>query len=96
MNIRPLGDRVVLQVLEGEERTKSGIVLPDTAKEKPQMGKVLAVGEGRLLENGMKHALDVQVGDKVLFTKYAGTEIKLDGEEYMIMKEIDILGIVAG
>ncbi|HEX7713101.1 MAG TPA: co-chaperone GroES [Bacillota bacterium] len=96
MNIRPLGDRVVLQVLESEERTKSGIVLPDTAKEKPQMGKVLAVGEGRLLENGMKHALDVQVGDKVLFTKYAGTEIKLDGEEYMIMKEIDILGIVAG
>lgn len=96
MNIRPLGDRVVLQVLESEERTKSGIVLPDTAKEKPQMGKVLAVGEGRLLENGMKHALDVQVGDKVLFTKYAGTEIKLDGEEYMIMKETDILGIVAG
>ena len=96
MNIRPLGDRVVLQVLESEERTKSGIVLPDTAKEKPQMGKVLAVGEARLLENGMKHALDVQVGDKVLFTKYAGTEIKLDGEEYMIMKEIDILGIVAG
>lgn len=95
MNIKPLGDRVVLQVLESEERTKSGIVLPDTAKEKPQMGQVLAVGEGRLLENGMKHALGVKVGDKVLFTKYAGTEVKLDGEEYMIMNETDILGVVS-
>lgn len=96
MNIRPLGDQVVIRVLESEERTKSGIVLPDTAKEKPQLGKVLAVGEGRLLENGLKHALAVRVGDKVLFTKYAGTEVKLDGEEYMIMKESDILGVVTG
>ena len=94
MNIRPLGDRDVLQVLESEERTKSGIVLPDTAKEKPQMGKVLAVGVGRLLENGMKHALDVQVGDKVLFTKYAGTEISIEGDDYLIMRESDILAIV--
>lgn len=95
MNIKPLGERVVLKVLESEERTKSGIVLPDTAKEKPQMGKVLAVGAGKLLENGQKVALDVKVGDKVLFAKYAGTEVKLDGEEYMVLKESDILAIVA-
>lgn len=94
MNIKPLGERVVLKTLESEERTKSGIVLPDTAKEKPQMGKVLAVGSGRLLENGQKVALDVKVGDKVLFAKYAGTEVKLDGEEYMVLKETDILAIV--
>lgn len=95
MNIKPLGERVVLKVLESEERTKSGIVLPDTAKEKPQMGKVLAVGAGKLLENGQKVALDVKVGDKVLFAKYAGTEVKLDGEEYMVLKESDILAVVA-
>jgi len=95
MNIKPLGERVVLKVLESEERTKSGIVLPDTAKEKPQMGKVMAVGTGKLLENGQKVALDVKVGDKVLFAKYAGTEVKLDGEEYMVLKESDILAVVA-
>lgn len=94
MNIKPLGERVVLKVLESEERTKSGIVLPDTAKEKPQMGKVIAVGSGKLLDNGQKVALDVKVGDKVLFAKYAGTEVKLDGEEYMVLKENDILAIV--
>jgi chaperonin GroES len=95
MNIKPLGERVVLKVLESEERTKSGIVLPDTAKEKPKMGKVIAVGSGKLLDNGQKVALDVKVGDKVLFAKYAGTEVKLDGEEFMVLKENDILAIVA-
>jgi chaperonin GroES len=94
MNIKPLGERVVLKVLESEEKTKSGIVLPDTAKEKPQMGKILAVGTGKVLDNGQKVALEVKVGDKVLFAKYAGTEVKLDGEEYMLLKENDILAIV--
>ena len=94
MNIKPLGERVVLKVLESEEKTKSGIVLPDTAKEKPQMGKVLAVGPGKLLDNGQKVPLEVKVGDKVLFAKYAGTEVKLDGEEYMVLKESDILAII--
>lgn len=94
MNIKPLGERIVLKVLESEERTKSGIVLPDTAKEKPQMGKVLAVGPGKVLDNGQRTPVDVKVGDKVLFAKYAGTEVKLDGEEYMVLKENDIFGIV--
>ncbi|MCL6589966.1 MAG: co-chaperone GroES [Firmicutes bacterium] len=94
MNIKPLGERVVLKVIESEEKTKSGIVLPDTAKEKPQMGKILAVGPGKVLDNGQKVALEVKVGDKVLFAKYAGTEVKLDGEEYMLLKESDILAIV--
>lgn len=94
MNIKPLGERIVLKVLESEEKTKSGIVLPDTAKEKPQMGEVLAVGDGRVLDNGQKIALEVKPGDKVLFAKYAGTEVKLDGEEYMILKETDVLAIV--
>jgi chaperonin GroES len=95
MNIKPLGERIVLKVLEGEERTKSGIVLPDTAKEKPQTGKVLAVGSGKVLDNGQRVAPDVKVGDKVLFAKYAGTEVKLDGEEYMVLKESDIFAIVS-
>jgi chaperonin GroES len=95
MNIKPLGERVVIKVLETEERTKSGIVLPETAKEKPQMGKVLAVGTGKMLDNGQRVALDVKEGDKVLFAKYAGTEVKLDGEEYMVLKETDILAVVA-
>lgn len=94
MNITPLGERIVIKVLESEEKTKSGIFIPDTAKEKPQMGKVMAVGSGRLLENGQKVALDVKVGDRVLFAKYAGTEVKLDGEEYMVLKESDVLAIV--
>ena len=94
MNIKPLGERVVLKVLESEEKTKSGIVLPDTAKEKPQMGKVLAVGPGKILDNGEKLPLEVKEGDQVLFAKYAGTEVKLDGEEYMVLKESDILAIV--
>lgn len=94
MNIKPLGERIVIKVLESEEKTKSGIVLPDTAKEKPQMGKVLAVGTGRLLDNGQTVPLEVKEGDTVLFAKYAGTEVKLEGEEYMILKESDVLGII--
>lgn len=94
MNIKPLGERVVIKVLESEEKTKSGIVLPDTAKEKPQMGQVLAVGTGKTLDNGEKVALEVKEGDTVLFAKYAGTEVKLDGEEYMVLKESDILAVV--
>jgi chaperonin GroES len=92
--IKPLGERVVIKVVESEVTTKSGIVLPETAKEKPQMGEVLAVGSGKMLDNGQRVALDVKVGDKVLFAKYAGTEVKLDGEEYMVLKETDILAIV--
>jgi chaperonin GroES len=94
VNITPLGERIVIKALESEERTKSGILIPDTAKEKPQMGEVKAVGTGKTLENGQKIALDVKVGDKVLFAKYAGTEVKLDGEEYMVLKESDVLAIV--
>ena len=95
MNIKPLGERVVVKVLESEEKTKSGIVLPDTAKEKPQKGTVLAVGPGKVLDNGQKLPLEVKVGDKVLFAKYAGTEVKLDETEYMVLKETDILAIIA-
>ncbi|NLW58828.1 MAG: co-chaperone GroES [Firmicutes bacterium] len=94
MKIKPLGERIVIKVLESEEKTKSGIVLPDTAKEKPQMGEVLAVGSGKTLENGQKVPMEVKVGDKVLFAKYAGTEVKLDGEEYMVLKEGDVLAII--
>lgn len=94
MNIKPLGERVVIKVLEGEEKTKSGIVIPDTAKEKPQMGEVLAVGTGKTLDNGTKVPLEVKTGDKILFAKYAGTEVKLDGEEYMVLKESDILAVL--
>ena len=92
--IKPLGDRVLIKALEREEKTKSGIVLPDTAKEKPQEGRVLAVGSGKTLDNGTKVALEVQVGQKVIFSKYAGTEVKVDGEEMMILNERDILAIV--
>lgn len=96
MNIKPLGSRVVIKALEKEERTKSGILLPDTAKEKPQQGKVMAVGTGRVLDTGSKVALEVKVGDTVIFSKYAGTEIKIDGEEYMILDgERDVLAIVS-
>jgi chaperonin GroES len=89
--IKPLGDRVVIQALPREETTRGGIVLPDTAKEKPQEGKVVAVGPGRVLDNGQKVALEVQEGDKVIYSKYAGTEIRLDNEEYLILSEKDIL-----
>ena len=92
--IKPLGDRVVIQVLEKEEKTKSGIFLPDTAKEKPQEGKIVAVGTGKVLDNGQRVALDVKEGDRIIFSKYAGTEIKIDGQEYLILSERDILAIV--
>lgn len=95
MNIKPLGDRVVVKPLAQEEKTKSGIVLPDTAKEKPQQGEVLAVGTGKVLENGQKVALEVSVGDKIIYSKYAGTEIKIDGQEVLILNERDIHAIMA-
>lgn len=95
MKIKPLGDRVVIRPIEAEEKTASGIVLPDKAKEKPQEGEVVAVGNGRVLDNGTRLEMDVKVGDRVIFSKYAGTEIKLDGEEYLIMRQDDILGILA-
>jgi len=94
VNVKPLGDRVVLKALAQEEKTKSGIVLPDTAKEKPQQGEVLAVGTGKVLENGQKAPMEVKVGDKVIFSKYAGTEIKVDGEDVLILGERDILAIL--
>lgn len=94
MNIRPLGDKVVVKPLAQEEKTKSGIVLPDTAKEKPQQGEVIAVGSGKLLENGQKVPLEVKVGDKVIYSKYAGTEMKINGEEVLILSERDIHAIV--
>jgi len=92
--IVPIGDRIVVKIEENEERTKSGIVLPDTAKEKPQKGKVVAVGSGRLLDNGKRAELEVKEGDTVVFSKYAGTEIKLDGEKYLILSESDVLAIL--
>jgi chaperonin GroES len=95
MNIKPLGDRVVIKALASEEKTKSGIVLPDTAKEKPQEGEIVAVGPGRVLENGSRAALEVKVGDRVIYSKYAGTEVKKDGEEYLILNgDRDILAVV--
>ncbi|MGQ9498357.1 MAG: co-chaperone GroES [Desulfotomaculales bacterium] len=92
--IRPLGDRVVVKPLPMEERTKGGIVLPDTAKEKPQKGEVVAVGPGRLLDNGQRVAIELKAGDKVLYSKYAGNEVKIDDEEYLILREADILGVL--
>jgi chaperonin GroES len=94
--LRPLGDRVVIQPIEREDVTKSGIVLPDTAKEKPQEGKVLAVGPGRILDDGKREQVDVKKGDKVLYAKYAGTEFKVDGEDLLIVSQKDILAIVEG
>lgn len=90
-NIRPLDDRVVIEPIEAEEKTVGGIVLPDTAKEKPMQGKVIAVGEGRMLESGKRADLLVKKGDKVLYGKYAGTEVTLDGKTYLVMRESDIL-----
>jgi chaperonin GroES len=94
MAFRPLHDRVVVKRLEGEEKTKGGIIIPDTAKEKPQEGKVIAVGPGGRDENGKLTPLDVKAGDRVLFAKWSGTEVKIGDEELLIMKESDILGIV--
>jgi chaperonin GroES len=96
MKIRPLQDRVIVQRIEEEERTKGGIIIPDTAKEKPQEGKVIAVGRGKMNEKGKLLPLSVKEGDKILFGKYSGTEVKLNGNEYLIMREDDILGIVEG
>jgi len=92
----PLGDRLLVERLEAEEKTAGGIVLPDTAKEKPIQGKVIAVGEGRRNEDGKMVPMQVKKGDKILFGKYSGSEVKLDGEEYLIMKEDDVLAIVQG
>ena len=93
-SLKPLGDRVIVKAREKEEMTKSGIVLPDTASEKPQEGSVLAVGPGRVLDNGKRIEMDVKAGDKVLFAKYAGTEVKLDGEDYLVIREADLLAVV--
>ena len=94
VKLQPLSDRLVVKATERESTTKSGIVLPDTSKEKPQEGEVLAVGPGKVLDNGKRTTLEVQAGQRVLFAKYAGTEVKIDGEEYLILRESDIMGIV--
>jgi chaperonin GroES len=95
MKVRPLHDRVLVRRIEEKETAKGGIIIPDTAKEKPQEGKILAVGNGKILENGTKVALDVKVGDKILFGKYSGTEIRLEGEEVLILREEEVLAVLA-
>jgi len=92
--IKPLGDRMLVKRLEAEEKTAGGIVLPDTAKEKPKEGKVIALGSGKVLDNGQRVDFQVKVGDRIIFSSYAGTEVKVDGEEYLIMREEDVLGIL--
>jgi len=94
MKVRPLHDRIIVKRLEEEEKTKGGIIIPDTAKEKPIEGRVIAVGDGKIKKDGTKIPLDVKKGDRVLFAKYAGTEIKIDGEEHLMMKEDDLLAII--
>jgi chaperonin GroES len=94
MKIKPLGDRVVIKPAEAEERTKGGIILPDTAKEKPVVGEVVAVGPGKVADDGKKIVMEVKVGDKVLYGKYSGTEVTIEGDEYLIMREADIFAIV--
>lgn len=94
MAIRPLHDRILVQRVKEEEKTKGGIIIPDTAKEKPIEGKVIAVGNGKLLDNGEVRKLDVKKGDKILFGKYSGTEVKIDGEDHLILREDDILAVV--
>jgi chaperonin GroES len=94
MKIRPLQDRLIVKRIAEEEKTKGGIIIPDTAKEKPIEGKVLAAGNGKVLEDGKVRPLDVKAGDRVLFSKYAGTEVKIEGEEHLIMREDDILGVI--
>lgn len=93
--IRPLQDRILVKRLTTEEMTKGGIIIPDTAKEKPQEGEVISVGNGKVLENGTKQSLEVKAGDHILFSKYSGTDVKIDGEEFIIMREDDVLGILA-
>ena len=94
MQIRPLHDRVIVKRVEEEEKTKGGIIIPDSAKEKPIEGKVVAAGNGKLGDDGKVHPLDVKAGDRILFSKYAGTEVKIDGEEHLILREDDILGVI--
>ncbi|HEX9052457.1 MAG TPA: co-chaperone GroES [Anaeromyxobacter sp.] len=96
MKIRPLQDRIIVKRVQEEEKTKGGIIIPDTAKEKPIEGKVIAVGNGKVQEDGKVRPLDVKAGDRILFSKYGGTEIKIDGEEHLIMREEDILGVIEG
>ena len=96
MKIRPLQDRIIVKRVQEEEKTKGGIIIPDTAKEKPIEGKVIAVGNGKVQEDGKVRPLDVKAGDRILFSKYAGTEIKIDGDEHLIMREDDILGVIEG
>jgi len=93
MKVKPLGDRVLVKRIEAEEKTKGGIVLPDTAKEKPKEGEVIAVGEGKMLDNGKRATPQVKAGDRVLFSSYAGTEVKVNGEDFLIMREEDILAV---
>jgi len=95
MNLKPLADRVVVKVLEAEEKTSSGIVLPDKAKEKPQEGEVKATGPGKVLDNGTRLDMDVKVGDKVLFSRYAGTDVKVEGEDYLVLRQDDILAVTS-
>jgi chaperonin GroES len=94
MKIRPLHDRLIVKRLEEEDKTKGGIIIPDTAKEKPIEGKVIAAGEGRLNKDGKKIPMEVKTGDRILFAKYGGTEVKMDGEEYLMMKEDDVLAVI--
>ena len=94
MKVKPLHDRLIIKALEEEEKTKGGIIIPDTAKEKPVEGKVIAVGAGRIKKDGTKMPLEIKKGDRVLYAKYGGTEIKMDGEEYLMMKEDDILAVI--
>ena len=94
MKIRPLNDRILVKRLEEEEKTKGGIIIPDSAKEKPAEGEIMAVGKGRMNDKGERVPVEVKVGDRVLFSKYGGTDVKLDGEEYLIMREDDILGVI--
>ena len=94
MKIRPLQDRLLIQRIEEEEKTKGGIIIPDTAKEKPQEGKVVAAGKGKVSEDGKVQPLDVKKGDRILFSKYAGTEVNIEGEEHLIIREDDVLGVI--
>ncbi len=94
MKVQPLGERILVQRIKAEEKTAGGIVVPETAKEKPKEGKIISLGTGKVNDNGEKQAFDVKEGDRILFESYAGTEVKIDGEEYLIMKEDDILGII--
>jgi chaperonin GroES len=94
MKVRPLHDRLIVRRIEEKETVKGGIIIPDSAKEKPQEGEVIAVGNGKILENGTKLTLDVKAGDKILFGKYSGTDIKIDGEEYLILREDEVLAVI--